>query len=108
MNTVNVKLEKRKRSWFPMGSVVILDQGNKALMIIGRAQLTKVDDSTVMYDYAAVPYPEGFLGGDKVFLFDEPQIREVLVEGPHSKMDDELIEALNKKLEEAIANAEQK
>lgn len=38
-------------------------------------------DPSVVYDYMAVPYPEGFLGKGSIFLFNEESISEVCFRG---------------------------
>lgn len=39
----------------------------------------------VVYDYMAVPYPEGFLGKNSAFLFNEEDIEEVCFRGFESR-----------------------
>ena len=69
-----MKLEGR----LPIGSVVLLENSNKRLMVIGYLQ--KVDEQKV-WDYAGVPYPEGFLRAEHTYLFDHSQIRRVYAIG---------------------------
>ena len=54
----------------PIGSVVLLKNSTKRVMIIGVCQ--KLND--VIYDYAGCFYPEGFLSADKNFLFNKDQL----------------------------------
>lgn len=58
---------------FPIGSVVLLKNAEKELMVIGI--LPKNDD--VQYDYLAVLYPEGYINDKYVFLFNHDDILEV-------------------------------
>lgn len=44
----------------PIGSVVLLKDATKKLVIIGVLQVNA--EQNKMYDYLAVPYPEGYLG----------------------------------------------
>lgn len=51
----------------PIGTVVTLNGAEKKLMIIGES-VTREDDSTV-YDYIGVPFPEGYINSETMFLF---------------------------------------
>ena len=52
----------------PIGSVVLLKDATKKLVIIGVLQVNA--EQNKMYDYLAVPYPEGYLGSDNNYLFN--------------------------------------
>ena len=56
----------------PIGSVVLLREAEKRLMIIGYRQ--KEAKSDKVWDYSAVLYPEGLFDSDNLFLFNEEQI----------------------------------
>ena len=74
MNNVN--------KFLPIGSVVLLKQATKKLMIIGYAQNQKREDGTKkLWDYIATLYPEGFLSLEQIFLFDHEQIEKVFYKG---------------------------
>ncbi len=60
----------------PIGSVVLLKDSTKRVMIIGVCQKGAKDPSKI-WDYAGVVFPEGYLSGDKVFLFDTEQIGQI-------------------------------
>lgn len=64
----------------PIGSVVLLKEGTKKLMIIGIKPVTaeKPDD---IYDYIGVLYLEGFLSYDYNFLFNHDDINDVVFMG---------------------------
>ena len=64
----------------PLGSVVLLKEGTRKLMLIGITQLAQ-DGSDEAYDYAAVLYPEGFLGAGETILFNQEDIEEVVFTG---------------------------
>ena len=51
----------------PIGSVVLLKDATKKLVIIGVLQVNA--EQNKMYDYLAVPYPEGYLGSDTILGF---------------------------------------
>ncbi len=57
----------------PIGSVVLLKDATRKLMIVGYGQKMAGKEDKV-YDYAGCLYPEGFVGPDKMFLFDDSQI----------------------------------
>lgn len=63
----------------PVGSVVLLEEAEKKLLIIGN-YVKKADDDRV-YDYVGVPYPEGYIGGETMFLFFQEDIKQVVFLG---------------------------
>ena len=63
----------------PIGSVVMLQDAQKALMIYGVCQNEK--ESNTEYDYIGVLYPEGNIGADTQFLFNHKDIAKVLFTG---------------------------
>lgn len=64
----------------PIGSVVLLKEGKKHLMIYGILQKnTKGDDQE--YDYVGVLYPEGHIGNKFQYLFNHEDIEEVVFRG---------------------------
>ena len=64
----------------PIGSVVLLENGTKRLMIFGVMQSDEKDASRE-YDYIGVMYPEGNIGGEYQFLFNHKDIAEVVFRG---------------------------
>lgn len=62
----------------PIGSIVLLKDSGKRLMVIGCLQ--QQADGKV-WDYAGVPYPEGFIGAAHTYLFDQNQIIRVYALG---------------------------
>ena len=64
----------------PIGSVVLLKEGTKKLMIIGLKPV-KQDETQEMYDYIGVLYPEGYLSSDYSFLFNHDDINDVVFKG---------------------------
>ncbi|MFJ7747129.1 DUF4176 domain-containing protein [Peribacillus sp. NPDC097295] len=67
----------------PNGSIILLEGGNIKLMIYGRKQIlvTEDDDNGKMYDYLAVPYPEGYISPEYTYVFNHANIAEVIFEG---------------------------
>ena len=66
----------------PIGSVVMLNGGQKKLMIFGVKQANKVDESdSKEYDYIGVLYPEGNVGNRHQYLFNQNDIESVEFRG---------------------------
>ena len=63
----------------PIGSVVLLKDGEKRIMICGRIQ-AKAGDNTI-YDYSACYYPEGIVDPDNMFFFNHDAIEKVFFIG---------------------------
>ena len=62
------------RNILPLGSVITLKKGRKKLMIIGRIQEER--SSGILYDYAAVLYPEGILDASELYMFHHVGLQE--------------------------------
>ncbi|MED0959806.1 DUF4176 domain-containing protein [Bacillus paramycoides] len=65
---------------FPIGSIIILKEGTKKLMIFGRKQQVETDEVR-KFDYMGCPYPEGYLNPDFTYLFNHDDIQEVVSTG---------------------------
>lgn len=63
----------------PVGSVVLLKDATKKLMIIGILQVNSKENK--MFDYLGVPYPEGFVGAENNFLFNHEDINDIIFTG---------------------------
>ncbi len=63
----------------PIGSVVILKNAVKKLMIFGVGQTDESEN--IEYDYIGVMYPEGNMGDGSQFLFNHDDIDEVFFRG---------------------------
>ena len=59
----------------PLGSIVVLKDGEKKLMIYGRGQIAA--DSKEEFDYVACLWPEGILNEDFIYLFNDSDIDTV-------------------------------
>lgn len=66
--------------YLPIGSVVILKNGKKKLMINGFA-CKDLDTGDKIYDYSGCVYPEGVLSFDKAIVFDHDQIEKIFYLG---------------------------
>lgn len=76
----------------PIGSVVLLEEGSKKLMIFGVKQTD--EESGEEYDYIGVIYPEGNLGNETQFLFNHENIVQVFFKGYEDGERDNFIERL--------------
>lgn len=85
----------------PIGSVVLLEEGEKRLMIYGVKQTEQ--ETQEEYDYIGVVYPEGNMGQGTQFLFNHDQIKEVYYKG----YDDEERQEFIKKLADYYAGKAQ-
>jgi len=90
------------KEYLPLGTVVILKEGEKTIMIYGRKQIHA--ETKVMYDYVACLYPEGNLNEKYTYLFNHDQIQEVLFTGFVNGAETAFLEALKKVDEENNAS----
>ena len=65
----------------PIGTVVLLKNSKKRVMIIGVMQKQTKENEEIIWDYSACLYPEGYMGPDKTFLFNSNQIETVFSVG---------------------------
>ena len=62
--------------YLPVGTVVLLQNGTKRVMINGFCAIDPKEPNRV-YDYSGVLFPEGSLSSDQALLFDHAQIARV-------------------------------
>lgn len=80
------------RELLPIGSVVLLKEGKKKVMIFGIKQTDKASGKE--YDYIGVVYPEGNLGEQLQFFFQHENIDQVFFRGYEDEERDRFIEKL--------------
>jgi len=80
-------------NFLPIGSVVLLKNANKKLMIYGRKQLQT--DTGILWDYVACLYPEGNISANYTYMFNHADIGEVFFEG-YKNEEEEKIQPLLK------------
>lgn len=71
--------KKRVEGFKTLGTIVSLKNNSKRLMITGRMVQTRSDGK--QYDYLGCLYPEGHVGGNLYFMFNENDIGRVHFEG---------------------------
>lgn len=76
------------KEYLPIGTVVLLKNGKKKIMIYGRKQL---NDKNELFDYVACLYPEGNINDDFNFLFNHEDIEEVVATGFSNEEDKEFV-----------------
>ena len=67
--------EQRYEKYLPIGTVVLLKEGTKKVMITGFCVIAEEQDHK-MYDYCGVLYPEGHISS-QICLFNHTQIAEI-------------------------------
>jgi len=65
-----------KKELLPLGSVVVLKEGTKEVMIFARKK--RIEEDTKIYDYVACLYPEGYIPYGQSYFFDHAKIDKVL------------------------------
>ncbi len=92
-------MERENYKYLPIGSVVLLHDATKRIMITGFASVSPETGDKV-FDYSGCYFPEGFIDYNEVFVFDNSQIKDVIYTGPI----DEEVDGFMKELEEEIDN----
>ncbi len=75
-----------KYKYLPIGSVVLLANAKKRVMIIGYKPVTTNENEngvneTTEWDYSGCIYPEGLLSTEQVLLFNKSQIAQIYFVG---------------------------
>lgn len=94
-------MDEIKEKYLPVGTVVLLKNGKKRVMITGFCVTPQGKDEA--YDYSGCLYPEGFLSSNQNCLFNHSQIEKVFHMG---LIDDEEIN-FKKQLKSLIDIADQ-
>ena len=80
------------KEYLPIGTVVLLEEDGKPIMIYGRKQIHL--ETGEVYDYIACLYPEGNLSVDYTYLFNHDQIADVLHTGYVNEDEEKFLEVL--------------
>ena len=88
-----------KEKYLPIGTVVLLKEASKRLMITGYCS-SQPSEPELVYDYVACLFPEGNLAGEDVALFNHDQIDVI----SHMGLTDEEYNNLNKQIKDAMAS----
>ena len=84
--------------YLPVGTVVLLQNGTKRVMINGFCTMDANNPSRI-FDYSGVLFPEGSLSSDQTLLFDHSQIVRV----DHMGLQDDEEKTFKVKLKEIVA-----
>lgn len=68
------------KKYLPLGSVVLLKESSKRVMIMGFLQ-AQPGSEDVVYDYCGCLYPEGFMDAESIYLFNNDMIDKVFSVG---------------------------
>lgn len=90
------------KNLLPIGSVVLLKDATKKMMIIGIFPVS--ENGKQINDYLAVPYPEGYVGLDNNFVFNNEDINDVIFTGYANPERDSFINAISILYDEEIKN----
>ncbi len=77
----------------PIGSIVLLKDGEKRLMIDGVMQSNEGGNGEE-YDYLGVLYPEGHIGDQFQYLFNHEDIDKIIFRGYEDEERDSFIKKL--------------
>lgn len=99
-----------KEKFLPIGTVVLLKNGKKEVMILSYCIYPKGDvvenGETIngegkMYDYGACTYPEGLISSDQILCFNHENIEKICYMGYETDGQKEFSDLLKKALVEA-------
>ena len=91
------------KNLLPIGSVVLLKNGIKKIMIVGIKPI-KNDDTEEMYDYIGVLYPEGYISNEINFLFNKDDICDVIFRGYENSERDDFINMIEEAYQKSLKN----
>ena len=96
----------KNKDILPVGSVVLLKNGNLRIMIIGLFPL--VEDKHSYYDYCGVLYPEGLMSLNTLGFFNRESISKVFSIGLFDDGVNNFMNYIKEREEEIINNPEYK
>lgn len=82
----------------PIGSVVLLHDGTKKVMIMGLCQKGE-NDAEKVWDYCGVVFPEGYMSADRIYLFNNSQIKQIFMLGYQDEEQLEFSKKINEFME---------
>lgn len=96
-----------KHKYLPLGSVVLLNGGEKELMIIGYQPIVTEGNEKKKFDYSGCYYPEGVLSSDESYLFNHNMIEKICFLGYETNKSTKYIQELSQ-VYESDSNEEKK
>ncbi len=91
------KMNEKRDKYLPIGSVVLLKDGKKRIMITGFCVIPD-NNRQKMFDYTGCLFPEGSIDSKQSLMFDHNQIDKIFFIG----LEDEEERQFKKKLSDAI------
>ena len=77
-------MTQQQQQLLPNGSIVILKEGEKKLVIYGRKQILALEQPQ-LFDYLACPYPEGYVSPEFAYVFNHEDIQEIILRVTRTK-----------------------
>lgn len=88
-------MNEKFKKYLPLGSVVLMRDAKKRVMITGYA-VTSPDSGDKVWDYIGCLYPEGMVSPNKNLLFDHSQINKIFAVGYSDDEQKRFMSVLNK------------
>ena len=93
--------EIKREKFLPIGTVVILKEAEKKLMVTGFLPIDN-EGEPVTYDYSGCVYPEGILSYDETLLFNHEQIDKIFFLGYEDEEEKEFKKELMNELDDLL------
>ena len=97
-------MKEKYKKYLPIGSVVLLKEASKRIMITGFAVKGKDDNTGKVYDYIACLYPEGVINTEQNLLFNHDDIQRIFAIGYSDDEEKTFKERLNIEIEKINNN----
>jgi len=78
----------------PLGSIVILKEGEQKLSIVGRGQLFDDDKTRGYFEYSSVFFPYGLTDIEEIYFFNHDDIKEIIFEGYRNEEEEVYLKVL--------------
>ena len=73
-------MNEKYKKYLPLGSVVLMKEAKKRVMITGYA-VKSPDSGEKVWDYIGCLWPEGMISSDKNLMFDHDKIHQIFAIG---------------------------
>lgn len=73
-------MNEQLKKYLPLGSVVLMKEAKKRVMITGYA-VKSPESGDKLWDYIGCLWPEGMISSDKNLLFDHENIQQIFAVG---------------------------
>ena len=88
-------MKEKYPKYLPLGSVVMLENATKKLMITG-FYVMPGNGNGKQYDYCGCLYPEGMISSNKTAIFNHDQIKKIFAIGYSDEEEKEFKEKMKK------------